>query len=116
MPRRKASSEVEPDELMDDLEGSKGDLDLDEEGSPAGRESRQRLNADFLLDRVLPREIDWRDLVRRHPMVSVAVAAGLGFLIGRARGGAIMTGASAAVTGAVMRQLSDVLEGEMFEF
>jgi len=79
-------------------------------------ERRQRLNADFLLDKVIPDEIDWRDLVRRHPMLSVGVAAGLGFLIGRSRGAAIVAGASAAVSAAVMRQLSDVLDGEVFEF
>jgi hypothetical protein len=77
---------------------------------------RQRLNADFLLDKVIPNEIDWRDLVRRHPMLSVGVAAGLGFLIGRSKGAAIVAGASAAVSAAVMRQLSDVLDGEVFEF
>ena len=85
--------------------------DEDEEGAP-----RTRLNADLLLDKVIPGEIDWRDLVRRHPMLSVGVAAGLGFLIGRSKGAAIVAGASAAVTSGVMRQLSDVLDGEVFEF
>ncbi len=78
--------------------------------------ARQRLNADFLLDKVIPGEIDWRDLVRRHPMLSVGLAAGLGFLIGRSKGAAIIAGASAAVTSGVMRQLSDVLDGDVFEF
>ncbi len=77
---------------------------------------RQRLDADFLLDKVIPDEIDWRDLVRRHPMLSVGVAAALGFVIGRSKGAAIVAGASAAVSAAVMRQLSDVLDGEVFEF
>ena len=85
--------------------------DEDEEGAP-----RRRLDADLLLDKVIPGEIDWRDLVRRHPMLSVGVAAGLGFLIGRSKGAAIVAGASAAVTSGVMRQLSDVLDGEVFEF
>jgi len=78
--------------------------------------SRQRLDADFLLDKVIPDEIDWRDLVRRHPFLAVGLVGGLGFLIGRSKGAAIVAGASAAVTGAVMRQLSDVLEGDVFEF
>lgn len=80
------------------------------------RGTRRRLDADFLLDKVIPTEIDWRDLVRRHPFVSVGLAAGLGFLIGRSKGSAIVAGASAALTGAAMRQLSDVLDGEIFEF
>lgn len=88
--------------------------DEEEENPPAPL--RKRLDADFLLDKVIPDEIDWRDLVRRHPVLSVSVVAGLGFLIGRSKGAAIVAGASAAVTGAVMRQLSDVLEGEVFEF
>ncbi|MBZ5588287.1 MAG: DUF883 C-terminal domain-containing protein [Acidobacteriia bacterium] len=89
--------------------------ELQDEDDEAGAE-RRRLNADFLLDKVIPDEIDWRDLVRRHPMLSVGVAAGLGFLIGRSKGAAIVAGVSAAVTSGVMRQLSDVLDGEVFEF
>jgi hypothetical protein len=77
---------------------------------------RQRLDADFLLDKVIPDEIDWRDLVRRHPFIAVGVAAGLGFALGRGRGAAIVAGASTAISAAVMRQLSDVFEGEVFEF
>ena len=83
-----------------------------EEVPPRG----QHLDADSLLDKVIPGEIDWRDIVRRHPVVSVGVAAGLGFLVGRSKGAAIISGASAAVTGAVMRQLSDVFDGDIFEF
>src|SRR5512137_2776491 len=96
-----SAAEGEPYELRDD----------DEE-----TEERRRLNADFLLDKVIPDEIDWRDLVRRHPMLSIGVAAGLGFLIGRSKGAAIVAGVSAAVTSGVMRQLSDVLDGDVFEF
>jgi hypothetical protein len=44
------------------------------------------------------------------------VAAGLGFLLGRSKGAAIVAGVSAAVTSGIMRQLSDVLDGEVFEF
>jgi len=101
------------------------DHDLPEEGDEALEPSAEddeerprshRLDADLLLDKVIPDEIDWRDLVRRHPMLSVGVAAGLGFLIGRSKGAAIVAGVSAAVTTGVMRQLSDVLDGEVFEF
>ena len=89
------------------------ELEDDDEDEPQGR---KRLDADLLLDKVIPDEIDWRDLVRRHPMMAVGVAAGLGFLIGRSKGAAIVAGVSAAVTTGVMRQLSDVLDGEIFEF
>lgn len=89
------------------------DQDFAEENEPR---RRQRLDADFLLDKIIPGEIDWRDLVRRHPLLSVSLAAGLGFLIGRSKGSAIIAGASAAVTSAVMRQLSGVLDTDVFEF
>jgi hypothetical protein len=92
----------------------RGLFDLEEEDAEA--QAKQRLNADFLLDRVIPGDIDWRDLVRRHPLLSVGVAATLGFLIGRSKGAAIVAGASAAVTATVMRQLSDVLDGDLLEF
>jgi hypothetical protein len=101
----------EDDDTPPDQEGAY-ELQDEDEGEP----HRQRLNADFLLDRVIPDEIDWRDLVRRHPVLSVGLAAGLGFLIGRSKGAAIIAGASAAVTSGVMRQLSDVLDGDVFEF
>ncbi|MBI4917296.1 MAG: hypothetical protein HY825_15770 [Acidobacteria bacterium] len=92
-------------------------FELEEDDEAAADEAhKSRLDADFLLDKVIPGEIDWRDLVRRHPLVSIGVAAGLGFLLGRSKGGAIVAGASAAVTGAVMRQLTDVLDGDVFEF
>ncbi len=104
------------DEQDHDLpEAEQETFEAETEDEEAGAE-RHRLNADFLLDKVIPDEIDWRDLVRRHPMLSVGVAAGLGFLIGRSKGAAIVAGLSAAVTTGVMRQLSDVLDGEVFEF
>lgn len=104
-------AEREPEELD---EADVGQPDTASES--ATRHPRSRLDVDSLLDRVIPDEIDWRGLVRRHPLLAVGAAAGLGFLLGRARGAAIIAGTSAAVTTAVMRQLSDVFEGEVFEF
>jgi hypothetical protein len=86
--------------------------DLDE----AEEAERRPLNADSLLDKVIPDEIDWRDLVRRHPFATVGAAAAIGFVLGRSKGAAIVAGISAGLTTAVMRQLSDVFEGEVFEF
>jgi len=108
--------EREPHELGEAAEDDAELYDLEDEEEEERSSSGQRLDADFLLDKVIPGEIDWRDLVRRHPLVCVGVAGALGFLIGRARGAAIVAGASAALTSAVMRQLSDVFEGEVFEF
>ena len=101
------------DDLGDSVE--KELFDLEGPDDDVGEEQK-RLNADSLLDRVIPDQIDWRDLVRRFPLISIGAAAGLGFLLGRARGGAIVAGVSVGLTNAVMRQLSDVFEGEVFEF
>jgi hypothetical protein len=90
-------------------------FDLDDIDDAAEGE-HQRLDADYLLDKVIPDAIDWRDLVRRHPLVSIGAVAAVGFLLGRSKGAAIVAGVSAGLTTAVMRQLSDVFEGEVFEF
>ena len=102
------------DEGLDDAIADET-FDLDA-GAAAGAGDHQRLDADYLLDKVIPDAIDWRDLVRRHPLASVGAVAAVGFLLGRSRGAAIVAGVSAGLTTAVMRQLSDVFEGEVFEF
>lgn len=99
--------EVEEKELFD--------FDDEKVGEDEPAEQR-RLSADFLLDKLVPSEVDWRETVRRHPLLAVGAAAAIGFLIGRSKGSAIVAGASSALTAAVMRQLSDVLETEVFEF
>ena len=105
-------SEMEP-ESVPELEPEE---DSDGTSETPERHGRPKLDADYLLDKVIPDEIDWRGMVRRHPFLAIGAAAGLGFLLGRARGAAIIAGASAAASTAVMRQLSDVFEGEVFEF
>lgn len=98
---------------IEDETGAEATFDLDDEESAV---RPRRLDADFLLDKVIPGEVDWRDLVRRHPWASISLAAALGFLIGRSKGATIVAGASAALSAAVMRQLADVFETESFEF
>jgi hypothetical protein len=105
MTKRKSPEPEQSDETFD-LD------DLEDEGVTEPR----RLDADYLLDKVIPGEIDWRDLVRRHPLATIGVVAAFGFILGRSKGGVIVAGASAALTGAVMRQLGDAFEGEIFEF
>ena len=41
---------------------------------------------DELIDDLLPVELDWAGLVRRHPIPSLAVAALGGFLVGKLHG------------------------------
>jgi hypothetical protein len=79
-------------------------------------EEARRLDADAILDTLVPGSIDWRDTVRRHPIGSVACVGLVGYLVGRTKGAAIMAGMTAGLSSALMRQLSDVFEGDFFEF
>jgi hypothetical protein len=76
----------------------------------------RRLDADSILDTLVPDSIDWRDTVRRHPAVSVLTVGLVGYLVGRTKGAAILAGLTAGLSSAMMRQLSDVFEGDFFEF
>jgi hypothetical protein len=81
----------------------------DEEGS-------HRLDADAILDTLVPGTIDWRDTVRRHPIGAVACVGLVGYLVGRTKGASIMAGVTAGLSSALTRQLSDVFEGDFFDF
>ena len=76
----------------------------------------RRLDADTILDTLVPQSIDWRDTVGRHPMLSVASVGLVGYLVGRTKGASIMAGITAALSAGIIRQLSDVFEGEFFDF
>jgi hypothetical protein len=89
-------------------------LDESEEGEEAPH--ARRLDADSILDTLVPDSIDWRDTVRRHPAVSVLTVGLVGYLVGRTKGAAIVAGITAGLSSAMMRQLSDVFEGDFFEF
>jgi hypothetical protein len=99
------------------------DDDLDEV-EPAGDEERtghgtaeaRSLDPDLILDALVPSSIDWRGTVRRHPMVSVTAVGLVGYLVGRTKGAAILSVLTAGLSGALMRQLSDVFEGDFFDF
>ena len=73
------------------------------------------LDADAILDTIVPSSVDWKDTVRNHPVMSVAGVGVVGFLVGRARGSMIVSGLTAALSTAMTRQLSDVFEGDFFD-
>jgi hypothetical protein len=54
--------------------------------------------ADELLDDLIPPDLDWRGVVRRHPLPALLVAAGAGWWLGRSRRSAVLI---EALTGAV---------------
>lgn len=86
------------------------------EGMDDERVKPRQLDADAILDTLVPSTVDWRGTVGRHPMVSVVGVGVVGYLVGRSRGSAIMAGVSAALSTAMMRQLGDVFEGDFFDF
>ena len=109
------------DDSRDDLllEADDDDLDEDSELDPLEESTGvtpRSLDPDAILDSLMPQSIDWRGTVRRHPIGSMAAVGLIGYLVGRSRGGAIVSGLSAGLSAALMRQLSDVLEGDFFDF
>jgi len=62
--------------------------------------------ADDLIDDLLPPEVDWRRIVRRHPGPALLVAGLGGYLLGRSQGRKLLTALSAL---AVARVESEVL-------
>jgi hypothetical protein len=90
--------------------------DATEDGLTNGLNSARRIDADSILDSLVPQSIDWRGTVRRHPFGSVACVGLVGYLVGRTKGASIMTGITAAMSAGIMRQLSDVFEGDFFDF
>ncbi len=75
------------------------------EDSPADSDSW----ADTVVDELLPGELDWRSKVRAYPKASVIVAAGIGFLLGRARGSLLFTSITSFATDEVTRNITGAL-------
>jgi hypothetical protein len=102
--------------MEEHIEGSEEDQEAVDLSQTNEDESSRRLDADAILDTLVPASIDWRDTVRRHPIGSVACVGLVGYLVGRTKGAAIMAGLTAGLSSAMMRQLSDVFEGDFFDF
>lgn len=98
------------DQLIDDLD------DVDGGGVMADDNGARRIDADSILDSLVPQSIDWRETVRRHPFGSVACVGLVGYLVGRTKGASIMAGITAGLSSGIMRQLADVFEGDFFDF
>ncbi len=104
------------------MDETQQDIELDEPVTSPGEEaentqaSSKRLDADAILDTLVPSSIDWRDTVRRHPVGSVTAIGVVGYLVGRTKGAAIMSGLAAGLSATMMRHLSEVFEGDFFDF
>jgi hypothetical protein len=101
---------------MDELSDAVDDFEDEVFSSPEVENSGVSLDADAILDTLVPGSIDWRDTVRRHPLGSVALVGLVGYLVGRTKGSTIMAGITAGLSSAMMRQLSDVFDGDFFDF
>ncbi len=104
-----------PEHDMNELDET-SDLDEVDDDLAYTKNSSRRLDADTILDTLVPQSIDWRDTVGRHPLLSVASVGLVGYLVGRTKGASIMSGITAALSAGIIRQLSDVFEGEFFDF
>lgn len=96
----------------------KDDLqDFEDDDFPVETESAGiSLDPDTILDQFIPRSIDWKKTVRKYPVASVIGVGLIGLVVGRSKGSAIIAGASAGLSAALTRQLSDVFEGDFFDF
>jgi hypothetical protein len=103
------------DEHLDDVDETV-ELEATDLPETGGRGSARPFDADTILDTLVPQSIDWRGTVRRHPIGAVAVVGLVGYLVGRTKGAAIMAGMTAGLSTALTRQLSDVFEGDFFDF
>jgi hypothetical protein len=80
------------------------------------REVEGRSVAEEFLDDLMPPEIDWRRLVRRHPIPSLVVAAAAGYWLGRSRKGRFVADALAGwVASGFVSRFADLasLDGEL---
>lgn len=107
----------EPRDRMDDTDDELEDFDGDDLDDLSGdAPTARRIDADSILDSLVPQNIDWRDTVRRHPVGSVLCVGLVGYLVGRTKGATIMSGLTAGLSAAMMRQLSDVFDGDFFDY
>ena len=101
---------------MDDVFNDLREQEDIEPSDDAQDDVARRLDADTILDTLVPGTIDWRDTVSRHPIGAVACVGLVGYLVGRTKGAAIMAGLTAGLGTALTRQLSDVFDGDFFDF
>lgn len=65
------------------------------------------LDVERTLDRLIPEAVDWRRAVERWPVAALAVVGAAGFLLGRRRGVAVVSG----LRDGLSRGLAERLEG-----
>ncbi|MEZ5333617.1 MAG: hypothetical protein R2991_16640 [Thermoanaerobaculia bacterium] len=79
---------------------------------PASKPWRSAISAGELIDDLLPADVDWRPLVVRYPLASLAVAALGGFLLGRTRGSVLLAAVAAFAADSVESSVHGLLDTE----
>ena len=69
--------------------------------------------ANELVDRLVATDLDWRDLVRVHPKVALALAAVGGFALGRARGTTIIAALATYAADTLASNINEFLGDEV---
>jgi hypothetical protein len=69
--------------------------------------------ADELLDDLIPPEINWRRMVRRHPWPALAIAGLAGYLLGRSQGRALVGAIAGLAVARVEERVLGLVEDEL---
>ncbi len=69
--------------------------------------------ADELVDQLVATDFDWRDLVRAYPKAALLAAAVGGFVLGRNRGAAILSGLATYAADALTSNINEFLGDEV---
>jgi hypothetical protein len=81
----------------------------------AMRPRRLRFNidqmADEWIDGLIPEEVEWRNLVRKYPRISVGLALVAGYLVGRTQGKALVAAAGAIAVDEISRAVEESVSG-----
>ena len=67
------------------------------------------MSADSVVDELMPSDFDWREMVRKYPLASLAIAGLGGYVLGRSRGEEILALLSLFAADAVSGQVNDLL-------
>jgi len=69
--------------------------------------------ADDLIDDLLPPEVDWRRIVRRHPVPALLVAGLAGYLLGRSQGRTLVRALSTLAVARVEAEVLGQIENDL---
>lgn len=81
-------------------------------GAPSRTDGPETDRAGELVDELMPADLEWRPLVLRYPLTSLAVAAVAGFALGRNRGAVILSALGTFAADSIESSVHRLLEAE----